>query len=313
MDLQKFVTDVLEGIGGIVDPVEYALCHVLIPEEYSHYFQNRTEFDLSFDYEVAQENPQSEFITFGSYTLEQLLTIVNREAVSTNRFAEVERLSLANPLKKLQEAYPEYKKITILEEARVLGCWAVFQFRVTFVTDEKDEKTDQIWVNLLTGEVSDTMKQEQNRIFYHDQPVYPYPIPGEINIDEAFKTAFQYIRNETERENKRRTQEAPMQKDLDRIESYYRELLAENNKKAKRKGLSLEKKNEISDRSRAIELEKDKQLQEMIQKYNGKVEITLDHGLLYFIPLLQYNIKIQHHLEDEERTVYYNPILKNME
>lgn len=80
MQLQQFVTETVENLGGMVMPVEYALCHVLIPETYASYFQNKTEHKLSFDFEVAQENPDSEFVTFGSYVLEQLLAIVRDKA-----------------------------------------------------------------------------------------------------------------------------------------------------------------------------------------------------------------------------------------
>jgi hypothetical protein len=313
MQLQKFVTDVIEGIGGIVDPVEYALCQVLIPENYKNYFQNKTELELSFDFEVAQENPHSEFVTFGSYVLEQVLAIANQKAVTTNRFAEIERLTLANPLKKIKEALKEDdRKIIITNERSVLGVWAVFQFHIAYVADEKVEKVNQVWINLLTDEVSETMKQEQNRIVYHEEPIYTYPVPGDIHITDAFKTAYQFVKLEAENENKLRTQDKQMEKDLERIDSYYKELLAENDKKAARKGLSIEKKKETLDKAKAIELERDKQLQEIVSKYNGKIEITLDHGLLYFIPLLQYNIEIQHRLDKKMRTLYYNPITKEI-
>ncbi|MDC3425040.1 hypothetical protein NC797_11040 [Aquibacillus sp. 3ASR75-11] len=132
MELQKFVTKVIEGFGGVVEPVEYALCQVLIPEEYKSYFQNKTELELAFDFEVAQENPQSEFVTFGSFILEQVQTIANQQAISTLRFAEVERQTLANPLKKITHFLQEENgKINILDEINVMGVWAVFQFHIT--------------------------------------------------------------------------------------------------------------------------------------------------------------------------------------
>lgn len=313
MQLQKFVTDVIEGIGGVVDPVEYALCQVLIPEEYKKHFQNKTELELSFDYEVAQENPNSEFVTFGSYILEQLLTIADHKAVTTNRFAEVERLTLTNPLKKMKDLLNEDdRRVTIINEKPVLGVWAVYQFHIVYVSDEKVEKTKQVWINLLTGEVSEIMNHEQNRIVYHEKPIYMYPIPVDLDITGGFHTAYQYVKREAENEHKLRTQDKQMQKDLDRIEFYYQELLAENRKKANRKGVSPEKKREIQDKGKAIKLEKDKQMQEIINKYNGTIEISLDHGLLYFIPLLQYKVEIQHRTSKEEKTFYYNPITKQM-
>lgn len=134
-------------------------------------FQNKTELTLAFDFEVAQENPNAEFVTFGSFFLEQLLTIVHQNATCTLRFAEIERLKLGNPLKKITEFLANRQgKITILEEQPVLGVWAVFGYNVTFVADERIESVEQVWVNLQTNEIDLFMKQEQNRIVYKQTP-----------------------------------------------------------------------------------------------------------------------------------------------
>lgn len=311
MQLQKFVTDVIEGLGGVVVPVEYALCQVLIPEEYKRYFQNKTELELSFDFEVAEENPQSEFVTFGSYILEQVLVIANQKAISTIRFAEVERLALANPLKKINEFLKdEPGRATIKNERPVLGVFAVFQFLIAYVSDEKEEKMEQIWIDMLTGERTVTMKQEQNRIIFKNEPIYTYSIPNEIHIGEGLNTAYQFVKIDAEYQRKHRLQENQLKKEFYRIESYYTELLMENEKRSNRKGLSEEKKQEIKAKSRAIELEKDKQLQEIKDKYNGQIEISLDHGILYFVPLLEYEIDIHFRSNCKEQTLYYNPITK---
>ena len=44
-------------------------------------------------------------------------------------------------------------------------------------------------------------------------------------------------------------------------------------------GISDEKKKEISAKSAAIELERDKQLHEIYNKYNGQTEINLNNGI----------------------------------
>lgn len=171
MQLQQFVTETIGELGGVVIPVEYALCQVLIPKDFASFFQNKTELTLAFDFEVAQENPNAEFVTFGSFILEQLLKIVHLNATCTLRFAEIERLKLGNPLKKITEFLANRQgKITILEEQPVLGVWAVFGYNVTFVADERIESVEQVWVNLQTNEIDLFMKQEQNRIVYKQTP-----------------------------------------------------------------------------------------------------------------------------------------------
>jgi hypothetical protein len=311
MELQSFVTKVIESIGGIVDPMEYALCQVLIPEEYSHYFQNRSEIVLSFDYEVAQENPQSEFITFGSYIFQQVMTLAHRTAVNTVRFAEVERLTLANPIKKITDYLKdEPGKLSINNERHILGAWAVYQFQVVYVSDEKEENTYQIWIDLITGEVAESMRSIQNSIIFKNDPLYTYPVPDLIDTSTSFEMAYKSAKAHAENISRERLDLNLLKKDLHRIETYYDELLKENNKRATRKGISEEKKKEIASKSKATELERDKQIQEMKNKYDVRIEIMLEHGIFYFVPLIEFEVTVNFRGESRTKMLYYNPITK---
>jgi hypothetical protein len=312
MQLQQFVTETIEELGGIVIPVEYALCQVLIPKDYASFFQNKTELTLAFDFEVAQENPNAEFVTFGSFILEQLLTIVHQNATCTLRFAEIERLKLGNPLKKITEFLANRQgKITILEEQPVLGVWAVFGYNVTFVADERIESVEQVWVNLQTNEIDLFMKQEQNRIVYKQTPLYTYPISGSIDILQALNAATKYVQSLVEKQKSEQSNRLILEKDVERITNYYSELLVENEKRSNRKGLSEDKVKEIKTKSEAIKLERDKQLQEIYNKYNGQIELNLDNGMLYFVPILEYKIEVVFRGDAKEQKLYYNPVTKN--
>lgn len=309
MQLQKFVIDVIESLGGVSEPIEYALCEVMIPEEYSSYFHHQTELTLSFDFEVAEENPDSEFVTFGSYILQQVLTLVHENAVNTIRFAEIERLSLANSVEKISAfLQDEPGKLTVHNEQTFLGVWAIYQFRVGIISDDKEETTERIWVDLMTGQRSETMEAMQDQIIYENEPLYTLPVPELININESFKSAYEHVYQSASSNIKRLSESAQLKKDLNRIESYYNELLLENNKKADRKGITEEKKQEISQKSAAISLEKEKQIQEIKNKYDVQIELTLDYGMFYFIPVLAFEISIQFRGKDKCETLYYHPI-----
>lgn len=310
MKLQTFVTDVIEALGGVVVPVEYALCHALIPEEYQSYFHNKTEIELSFDYEVAQENPQSEFVTFGSYILDQVLALVHQKPVHTLRFAQVDRLTLGQPLKKIKHFLKEPGDIAIKSERAVLGAWGVFQFRIVYVSDEKEEQRHQVWVDLITGHVSEAMKAKQNRIMYEEEPADTLPVPHLLDMAEGFQTAYQYAKHQAKQERANRLQDNAIEKDIDRIQTYYAELLHENEQRMARKGLKEEKKAELQAKAKAIQLERDKQLQDIKNRHNIHIDISLDHSITYFIPVLEYKVCTRFRGEQKEQTLYYNPIIK---
>ncbi|WP_100489129.1 hypothetical protein [Sporolactobacillus pectinivorans] len=219
-----------------------------------------------------------------------------------------------NPLKKITGfLHDEKGKISILDEKHVMGVWALFQFHITFISDEKEESSNQIWMNLITNEKSEFMKQQQNRIVYQSAPLYHYPIPTDLNMDEAFVIAYNKVKSDAEMEQKQRRQDQHLQKDIDRIETYYKDLLKENDRRTARKGLSEDKVKEIATKSEAIVMEMDKQLEEIKKKSYGHTEITLDHGIIYFVPILHYDIDISFRSERKRQTLYYNPITKQFD
>ncbi|TFJ94130.1 hypothetical protein [Lentibacillus salicampi] len=311
MQLQQFVTDTIETLGGMVMPVEYALCDVLIPEAYTVYFQNKTELKLSFDYEVAQENPDSEFVTFGSYVLEQLLTLVHEQAKSTLRYAEVDRLELGNPQKKIK-AYlqDEQGKTAIESERSVIGVWVVFQYHTALVTDEKLENKDQVWINTLTNEVDPVMKEKQDYIMYQQQAVYTYPVPVKPDMETALREATSYMTEKSNQEKDAQVDEHRIATDIDRINHYYDALVAENDKRANRKGQSEAKREEIRAKTETIKLERDKQLEEIYNKANGTVEVSLENAIIYFVPLLEYAISREFRGNQSHLMLYFNPVTK---
>lgn len=312
MQLQQFVTETVENLGGVVMPMEYALCDVLIPEAYASYFQNKTELKLSFDFEVAQENPDSEFITFGSYVLEQLLSLVHEKAKTTLRYAVIDRLELGNPQKKIKAfLQDEQGTLEIEAERPVLGVWTVFGYHTAFVADEKTENKDQVWVNMLTNEIDSVMKQKQHHIMYQQQAPYAYPIPVKLDMERALQEATTHVKEKSEQQKNAQFDERQIAKDIDRINNYYDALVAENDKRANRKGLSEAKQQEIYAKTETIKLERDKQLEEIYNKANGEMEINLENAILYFVPLLEYTINRQFRGTQKQQTLYFNPVTKD--
>ncbi|QQK74686.1 hypothetical protein HUG15_03080 [Salicibibacter cibarius] len=311
MELQKYVSEVVETLGGVVIPEEYALCQVLIPEDYKDYFQGQTDLILAFDFEVSQENPEAEFVTFGSYFLDQLLALASQKAKSTVRFVKIERLELANPLKKIQQSMPdEPGQMTITEERQVMGAWGMFQFKVYYISDQKEAASKEIWVDLLTDQVDHMIQEEQNRIIYQQAPLYNLPFPETFDFQHGFEVAMTNVRQQGEEEKNARLEEQTLQQDIDRIEEYYAELMEENKKRASRKGLKEEKKKDIEAKTNTIILERDKQLLDIKNKYDVQIEPALEHAILYCIPMIEYRVDIRFRREKQKKILYYNPITK---
>lgn len=314
MDLQNFVTEVIETMGGAVVPLEYALCHVLIPDSFSEIFHGKSEVTLAFDFEVAQENPESEFITFGSNTLDNIIDIVDKNAISTIRFGVIDRLSLSNPEEKISKFLNARNRndIKITAERPIMGIWAVFSFRISYTSDMQVNEIQDIWVDLLTGKVSPNMKKNEVSVFYEMNSLYNYPIPVLIDIHAAFSTAYRHVVSESEKNKESKMRRQEFQNEIDRIRVYYTDLENENLKRMLRKGTTDEKKQELISKGAALELEKEKQQLELEDKYRIKVDISLCNGIIYAIPQLEYHVLVSFRNLEDEKVIYYNPVLKEL-
>jgi len=310
MNLQEFVSNTVETLGGIVLPLEYALCQVLLPDKYAARFQGRTELTLAFDFEVAEENPDAEFVTFGSNILSEVIDIVKTSPESTIRYVSAERLELSSPEEKIKRMIDDKCSLELTSKAPVMGLWGLFVFHLHFMSDESFENIQEVWVNLLTGEVDDAIVT--TNVFYETNRLYPYPYAATAGLDKAFEIAWRYVNNDAEKQAAKYTSPSKIKEELNRIENYYHELLLENQRRATRKGLSQERVEELESKSAALELEKTRQMQEMKDNLTPKARITLLQGITYHIPLMELKCLVSKRLEKAERVFYYEPLYKRL-
>ena len=314
MDLQKFVMEAIEAMGGAVVQTEYALCEAIVPDQWKEIFQGRTECLLAFDFEVAEENPAAEFVTFGSYIFEQIVALVRRRPVSGIRYVDIERPTLHAPLEKIKRHLKdEAGAMQLKSERQVLGAWVEFSFRIHYVSDEKEETFEQVWINLNNGHVDEQMQAHKDFIPYAASPsplLEGLALPDTAGLSSALLTAYRHAKQLANRGLNRRMRQEELDKEFKRITDYYDDLAAEMTKRGERRGLSAEKVKELADKADAIRLEKAKQLDDIKRKYTVRSEVGLDHGLLYFAPVIAYTVEIEFRKQRKQLHLQYNPLLK---
>ncbi|MEN8905267.1 MAG: hypothetical protein ABF289_04855, partial [Clostridiales bacterium] len=179
LELQRFVTEVLESIGGIVEPIEYALVEAIVPENYEYIFNGKSSTLLSFDYEVQQENVESEFVTFGSSILNSIIELANKNALYTEKYVIVDNLKIANPELKIQNYLKEsnHNKIDVVINSvdYNIFLWIEFNFSVEFISDTTINEDIGIYINLNNLKRCNLIEKNKNIIFYEEKPIYNYP------------------------------------------------------------------------------------------------------------------------------------------
>jgi hypothetical protein len=316
LKLQEFVIDTLESIDALVEPLEYSLIHVVIPDDYNFLFHGKNELKLAFDFEVAQENDDSEFITFGSSILNNLVELSKDNALYTERYVIVENLTLSNYKMKIEKYLTEIYSQNVLSlqinnQSKNIGLWMLFTYNIEIFSGIQINEDIEIWFNLNTLEVDREMNDFKNHIFHEKEPIFEYPYVKKPDTIEAINLSFIEAQNIGNLISQKHFNQSELNRELSRINSYYDELEIENQKRLKRKGISEEKREEIILKNSALKLERTRQIKEMENKYILKPTIRLINGVLYHIPILTFSGTIKTRKSESNFNIYYNPVTKS--
>jgi len=311
MNLQHMILEIIAAMGGITEATEYALAHVLLPEAYKERFQGRTELVLAFDYEVAEEHPEAEFVTFGSEITEEFLDIALNTPLSDSRFVIVDRVEVYGAKERIKRmSNGGMHEINVLSERPVMGMWAMFTFRARFVSSESFEEERRVYINMLTGEQD--VEIESAHIFFESEPTKKYPYAPACSISDAYKRAKKYMRGIADIIAKSVANPSKVRFETERIMNYYEELIIENNRRLTRKGITPEREEDIRQKHKNLELEMDRQLREIQENLIPTYTVELAHGITLHIPLIEIVCGITNRNETMERTFYYDCLLKRV-
>jgi len=311
MNLNEFIEKAVETMGGVYEPIEYGLCSVLLPDEYKDYFQGKTELLLAFDYDVAKENPESEFVTYGSFVFDTIFQIARKSSTVTNRFAIVDRISLSNSLEKIKKHLNVESGVEIIEETPGMGLWALYNFVIEYVSDEKMEETHEVWVNLTTGELDDFILNKN--IFYSEKNNYPeLSCFNPIDMKSSYDIAYNEVEDYASKAELNDSNKEKLQIEVNRITNYYDELVLENEKLKLKKNITKERVEDLSEKSKALYLEKDKQIHEIEEKYSIKTSISLDNAIIYYVPMIKILCSISYRRTSTKHVFYYDLVFKRV-
>lgn len=308
MDIQQLVTDIIETMGGVVQPLEYALCQALLPEEYAPRFRGRTEMLLAFDYEVAEENEGADFVTFGSKILDDFMEIATAAPEAGVRFVMSDRLELAGADEKIKKLADYRGNVRVLSHSPVIGMWCVFVFHVHFAASESYDEIYDIWVNMLTGEIDDELTY--GSVFCEPEIQASYPYAPFIDFTKAFLAARKTAGQIAEISAAGSTDMSFIKIETERINNYYAEMILENERKINRKGISKERADELFSKRAAIKIEYMKQLNEIRDNLTAKPQFNLLHGITYHFPMLEIKCEFSQRADKELNTYYYEPLTK---
>ena len=310
-DLQRFVIKFFNTLEAIVDEVDYALIDVLIDDEFKNIF-GKTELKLCFDYEVYLENPSYELVTFGSFILDRIIDLSFKLVNTSIRYSVVDNLNIAEPEKKIKKFLNlDRTNIEIIEESKNMNYFVKYSFKLSYVSDDTIEEFEDVVIDMNSLSVSQKFYDNLNSVFYESKPQCDYPLNCSMDFFEGLKCALKDIAIVKELKMEKFTSKLLVNKEIERINLYYDSLELEAEKRMKRKNISEEKINEYKHKIDLYDIEKQRQLNEITEKYRVKTNVFLENAVVYAVPMVSFKYKlIGREKSEEECTCFYNTVLK---
>ncbi|MBV7276552.1 hypothetical protein I6U48_27130 [Clostridium sp. PL3] len=310
-DLQQFTTKFFDTLGAAIVEVDYALIQVLVPDEYTDIFR-KTELKLCFDYEVYLENQEYELVTFGSFILDKILDLSFKLSNTCIRYAIAENLTVHDAeMKILNFLNLDRANIKIVQETKLINYLTKYSFKVSYVSDNTVEEFENIVVDMNSNSISQDFCNNLDSIFYETRPLYDFPLNCNIDFLQGFKAALKELDIIKTSKLDKLSNNLALSKETERINLYYASLKEEAEKRMSRKNLSEEKINEYKHKIEIYNLENNRQLTEIVEKYKVKSEIHLENAVIYAVPVICFTYKmVEKNTSDEEFKCFYNAALK---
>lgn len=316
--IRSFVTKCLESIGALVEFAEYDYAEVLIPDEFSDYFDGQAYLNLSFDFDVARQHGDSEFVTYGSFFLDRVVEVASQRGLACKRHimdADVESRTLPQKIKG-RIAFRNCRG-TFLANAPVIYHYALFNFKVSYISDEREDRIMKVLVNLNTGKVDDRMLEAIGSVIFTDSPHTSYSVEQMCSIDDAYQAATRVLEERIqpvihEINGKIRARLAGERK---RIIEYYDEIDGELNfKREKLVGTGKDDGIEsIDDKLRLSGIERQRRLNEIQEKNALKVSIMLFSATLISHAKIRNRYRVKRGKAERDIHVVWNPILNDVD
>ncbi len=325
--LSDFVLDLYRLNGALVEPAGYGLYDVLLPDALAAELDLPAFQRLSFD---QPEVPDADvvYLSQGHPWVDRLVEWMHRSPaparvyINTVRLekqdlAEVARRALGFPNARLTED-------PMATQARVLGHYVHFTFKVTLVTDEKHEHLVSVLLDAQNGwpvSAAAILRQaplEDKPAFAHLSSAAPRWIAAESSlVPTALDGLLQRARTAVLAEMAevldavRRRSTRYLGLDQARLEQYYDDLARDLQRRLQRS--DDERRPALQDKLAAVQAERERKLADAEARYRLRIDLELITAQVIVQPKLILPMRIKNRNASVERFVVWDPLMHEVE
>ena len=177
-ELETFVLNYLEFHGALLDRPAYGLVDVLLPEEVSHRLGAGDGYlRLTFDGDVAADHSEVTHVTYGHPLVDRITELSRELGRSVHWYINYVRLEKPDLFGVIRSALSltnaRLQPAEKTESQPRLHHYLRFNFKVAFVTDEKQEELVSILMDVNSGRPAWEVDEVWGRAFLEGEPRLP--------------------------------------------------------------------------------------------------------------------------------------------
>lgn len=317
IDLHDFFYRYLLRSGALVEKPGYALLEAMLPEGPARLL-GEEYLMAAFDYEVARENENCTFITYGSPLLDAVVSAAGDYGRFSRLYWPGSSFTVPSNLEKrladtvdfLECRPPKIDSVFILEMI-----FYSFFFHASFSSFEKTDQVFYVTLDGSTGLPSPNFESRWERMVPVESPPYELATAaGILDLPWLYHSACKFIEPMVEAQASalRRTATRLKNKEINRMEMYYEESRREIQQKMKT-GMDPVRLERLQKQLSALESDRQRRKEDTCQRYAVEAELRLDYLLACHTPCARVSITLQNRNRFIKCNLTYNPIIEAFE
>lgn len=303
-DLRGFVSAGVRELGGLADEPDVRTLELVVPEPLRE--------PLGAEY--LRLDLEGQPLTVGSPVVDAVAHAVALGGCVARAYLNPVYLGGGDLQMKWERTFQfSSGRATLLSQALEETIHAVFHFRASYLTDEREERLYPVAINLTTRTAYDALVDERSRLHLDNAPAYgeiaAAAAPALDGLSSAIEATLR-SRMTPDVDAARQTQERFLTRELRRLDDYYGALEAELTER-ERRPLPEGQSARLAERRRALALDRAKKTRDGVEKHRLRIEAKVVALLLIHQPWLRVTMRLESRREALDRPFFWNPALKS--
>lgn len=317
MQVQQFITQCIEKAGGVVETRAPNLLDVLLPPPLEAIGRGKSLLSLAVDTEALSVEPESELATIGSPLMDALIAFASARGTTAIGHILPRRLRK----KGLRE---EIERALVFSNCRVrydasepdLRCtyYLQFNFRVTFLSEERRERIIAIPVNLWSNQPNLPLAEGLATLAVGEEKSMALLDTSRVSPEAAYETACRALRQQVSQEIAQH--EARIKRrfvvEFSRISDYYKQVTQELQRRQEREE-DEKRRHSLAQKVLAAQSERERKLRELGETYRLRLRAQLTSARLLSQPKTFTRVFLDRGQMTRTLSLAYDSVLERLE